>query len=135
MKIVRYEYLSRYSEAIRIGQEALAPFGLQFPDSPEERACSLERELTTIAQLIGTRSIESLIGLPMMNDPESCAAMQLLASLHTPCYLSADKVLTLLKTAWKLRTSIFKRRSGANMTSRRLSAIAPRCWSCSGRLK
>jgi predicted ATPase/transcriptional regulator with GAF, ATPase, and Fis domain len=106
MKIVRYEYLSRYSEAIRTGLEALALFGLQFPDSPEERACSLERELTTIAQLIGTRSIESLIGLPMMNDPESCAAMQLLASLHTPCYLSADKVLTLLNTAVMVRFSL-----------------------------
>src|SRR5258707_14421813 len=31
MKIVRYEYLSRYSEAIRVGQEALALFGLMFP--------------------------------------------------------------------------------------------------------
>jgi len=31
MKIVRYEYLSRYSEAIRAGQEALALFGLMFP--------------------------------------------------------------------------------------------------------
>ena len=106
MKIVRYEYLSRYCEAIRIGQEALALFGLQFPDSPEERACALESELAAIAQLIDTRSIESLIGLPIMNNRESRAAMQLLASLHTPCYLSADKVLTLLNTAVMVRLSL-----------------------------
>jgi predicted ATPase/transcriptional regulator with GAF, ATPase, and Fis domain len=106
MKIVRYEYLSRYSEAIRVGQEALALFGLMFPDSPEDRANALDAELAAIAELIGARSIESLIELPLMSDRETCAAMQLLASLHTPCYLSADKILTLLNTAVMVRLSL-----------------------------
>jgi predicted ATPase/transcriptional regulator with GAF, ATPase, and Fis domain len=106
MKIVRYEYLSRYSEAIRVGQEALALFGLTFPDPPEDRAGALESELATIAELIAARSIESLIDLPVMSDRETCAAMQLLASLHTPCYLSADKILTLLNTALMVRLSL-----------------------------
>ena len=106
MKIVRYEYLSRYSEAIRVGQEALSLFGLMFPDSPEDRASALDTELATIAELIGARSIESLIELPAMSDRETCAAMQLLASLHTPCYLSADKILTLLNTALMVRLSL-----------------------------
>src|SRR5258708_19928153 len=106
MKIVRYEYLSRYSEAIRVGQEALALVGLMFRDAPEDRASALEIELATIAELIGARSIESLIELPVMSDRETCAAMQLLASLHTPCYLSADKILTLLNTALMVRLSL-----------------------------
>jgi predicted ATPase len=94
MQIVRHEYLSLYGEAIRIGKEALDLFGLKFPDSPADREMALEAELATIRDLIGPRSIESLIRLPIMSDPETCAAMQLLASLHTPCYLSGDKVLT-----------------------------------------
>jgi len=106
MKIVRYEYLSRYSEAIRVGKEALALFDLTFPDSADDRARALETELATIRELIGTNSIESLIELPTMSDPEICAAMQLLASLHTPCYLSADKILTLLNTALMVRLSL-----------------------------
>jgi predicted ATPase/transcriptional regulator with GAF, ATPase, and Fis domain len=106
MKIVRYEYLSRYSEAIRVGQEALALFGLMFPDSPEDRSSALDAELAAIAELIGARSIESLIELPVMSNREACAAMQLLASLHTPCYLSADKILTLLNTALMVRLSL-----------------------------
>src|SRR5258708_39421066 len=73
MKIVRYEYLSRYSEAIRVGQEALALFGLMFPDSPEDRASALEIELASIAELIGARSRESHIGLPDISDRAGCA--------------------------------------------------------------
>jgi predicted ATPase/transcriptional regulator with GAF, ATPase, and Fis domain len=106
MKIVRYEYLSRYGEAIRVGKEALGLFDLTFPDSAEDRAKALETELATIRELIGTKSIESLIELPTMSDPEICAAMQLLASLHTPCYLSADKNLTLLNTALMVHLSL-----------------------------
>jgi predicted ATPase/transcriptional regulator with GAF, ATPase, and Fis domain len=106
MKVVRYEYLSRYGEAIQIGKEALDLLGLKFPDSAADREIALEAELATIKDLIGTRSIESLIRLPIMSDPEMCAAMQLLASLHTPCYLSADKVLTLLNTALMVRLSL-----------------------------
>src|SRR5258708_13188362 len=42
MKIVRYEYLSRYSEAIRVGPQPLPLFALMFPPSPQDRASALE---------------------------------------------------------------------------------------------
>jgi predicted ATPase/transcriptional regulator with GAF, ATPase, and Fis domain len=106
MKIVRLEYLSRYQETIQVAKEALGLFGLGFPDSAEERTKAVETELATVSQLIGARSVESLIDLPIMTDPEICAAMQLLASLHTPYYLSANKTLTLLNVAVMLRLSL-----------------------------
>jgi transcriptional regulator with GAF, ATPase, and Fis domain len=76
------------------------------PDSTDERAMTLETELARIADLIGAKSIQSLVDLPTMRDPEISAAMQLLASLHTPSYLSGDKVLTLLNTALMVRLSL-----------------------------
>jgi predicted ATPase/transcriptional regulator with GAF, ATPase, and Fis domain len=106
MKIVRLEYLSRYQEAIQVGNEALHLFGLGFPDSEEDRERDLEMELATIDNLIGTKSVESLIDLPTMTNPEICAVMQLLASLHTPSYLSANKILTLLNAALMVRLSL-----------------------------
>jgi transcriptional regulator with GAF, ATPase, and Fis domain len=106
MKIVRYEFLSRYREAIAVGREALALFDLSFPILLEECERALSSELAAIQELISDRTIASLAGLPLMTDPEMCMAMHLLASLHTPCYLSADKTLTLVNTAKMVRLSL-----------------------------
>jgi AAA ATPase domain/Protein kinase domain len=37
LKVLQYEHMSRYPEAIRTGREGLALFGLCFPDLPEEK--------------------------------------------------------------------------------------------------
>ncbi len=106
LKIRQYENTSRYTDAIRIGHEGLALFGLTFPQLPGEKRAALDRELETINRLIDGRSIESLIDLPLMTDPEIKAVMGLLANLHTQCYLSGDKDLTLLNTAAMVRLSL-----------------------------
>src|SRR5205085_6338586 len=48
----------------------------------------------------------SLLDLPPMQDPESRAVLRLLTTLHTSCYLSGDKVLTLLNTTRMVRLSL-----------------------------
>lgn len=106
LRIVRYEYMSRYADAIQAGAAALALFGLAVPESAEGRRRALDEELATIDTLIGGRSIDSLVDLPIMTDPEVKAVMQLLTSLHTPCYLSGDKTLTLLNTTAMVRLSL-----------------------------
>ena len=106
LKILQYEHTSRYADAIRSGLEALALFGLSFPGLPEERQAALERELSSIKKLMAGRTIGSLIDLPTLQEPEMRAVMQLCANLHTSCFLSGDKPLTLLNNAAMVRLSL-----------------------------
>jgi PAS domain S-box-containing protein len=104
--VLQYESLSRYADAIRVGHEGLALFGVTFPNTPEQRMQALEREMAAIDALVGHREIETLTELPPMHDAEHRAVLKLLANLHTPCYLSGDKPLTLLNTAAMVRLSL-----------------------------
>ena len=101
--VLQYESLSRYADAIRVGREGLALFGVIFPDSLADRYTALNREVSAIETLVGERPIDTLVDLPPMRDPENRAVLKLLANLHTPCYLSGDKPLTLLNTATMVR--------------------------------
>jgi PAS domain S-box-containing protein len=106
LKILQYEHMSRYADAIRAGRNGLSLFGLTFPEAPEERQVALDKELAAITSLLGERAIDSLVELPIMEDPEIRALMHLLANLHTSCFLSGDKPLTLLNTATMVRLSL-----------------------------
>ncbi len=106
LKILQYEHMSRYADAIRAGRNGLALFGLTFPEAPAARQVALDNELAAITSLLGERAIDSLAELPIMEDPEIRALMQLLANLHTSCFLSGDKPLTLLNTATMVRLSL-----------------------------
>ena len=53
LKVLQYEHMSRYTEAIRTGREGMALFGLAFPDLPEDRQAALDTELTAIRTLPG----------------------------------------------------------------------------------
>jgi predicted ATPase/transcriptional regulator with GAF, ATPase, and Fis domain len=104
--LLQNESLSRYAEAVRIGREALGMFGLSFPETPEDRERALAAELTRIDALLGTRSIASLVDLPLNRDPETRMVMRLLTNLHTSCFLSGDRMLTRLNTAAMVRLSL-----------------------------
>jgi predicted ATPase/GAF domain-containing protein len=106
LKILQYEHTSRYADAIRAGREGIGLFGIAFPDRPEERQAALDSELATIQTLLHERPIDSVIDLPTMTDPEARALMRLLGNLHTSCFLSGDKPLTLLNTATMVRLSL-----------------------------
>ncbi|HKW92541.1 MAG TPA: sigma 54-interacting transcriptional regulator [Methylomirabilota bacterium] len=106
LKVQQYEHRSQYGDAIRAGLEAVGLFGLSFPDRPEDRQRALDAETTTIQALIGERSIDALVELPTMSDPEIQALMRLLCTLHTSCFLSGDKPLTLLNAATMVRLSL-----------------------------
>jgi predicted ATPase/transcriptional regulator with GAF, ATPase, and Fis domain len=106
LRIVRFEYLTRYADAIVVGREALALFGLSFPDDAQAKNRAVEAGTAAITRALGGRPIASLIDLPALADPEIKALMQLLAALHTPCYLAGDKALTLLNTATMVHLSL-----------------------------
>jgi predicted ATPase/transcriptional regulator with GAF, ATPase, and Fis domain len=106
MKIVQYEYRTRYAEAIDVGLEALALFGLAFPGSADEQLRALEYELASIDQLVGGRPLETLVDLPKLADPEVEALLKLLSRLHTPFYLAGDRLRTALNSATMVRLSV-----------------------------
>ncbi len=106
LKILYYEHMSRYADAIRAGREGVALFGVSFPNLTAEKQAALDTELTAIETLQGERSVDALIELPMMQDEEMRAAMRLLSTLHTSCFLSGDKPLTLLNIVTMVRLSL-----------------------------
>ena len=106
LQIVHNEYLLRYRDAIAAGSEALSLFALAIPATPAERARELAEDQEAIDRLIGSNPLDAVAALPVTTDPDDRTVMQLLARLHTPCYLSGDKTLTLLNTARMVRRSL-----------------------------
>jgi predicted ATPase/GAF domain-containing protein len=106
LKILQYEHTSRYADAMYAGRDGLALFGVSWPDSPEAKAAALAAELAAIDTLMHDQPIDALVDLPAMTDPEVRAVMTLRATLHTSCFLSGDKPLTLVNTSAMVRLSL-----------------------------
>ena len=90
-------------EAIARGQEALRLFGIDIPSHPSHQTVATEYE--TIWRSLGHRSIEELIDLPLMTDPEIKAAMSILAVLYGAS-VATDRNLLLLCSCHMVNMSI-----------------------------
>jgi predicted ATPase len=97
--------MSRYHEANGLGSDLLSLFGLPIPEGAKQIKAALDAELAAINALIGGRRIESLIDLPMMQDPEMRMAEAAHQLAHV-VFLSGDKPLTLLNTARMVQLSL-----------------------------
>ncbi len=106
LRMVQCENQSRYAEALSSAREGLALFGVSFPDSAEAKEAALERELETIQSLLGERSIESLIELPVMTDPEVRMVMSILTDIWASTYILGDAVLARLISATMAHLSL-----------------------------
>ncbi|HLF83100.1 MAG TPA: sigma 54-interacting transcriptional regulator, partial [Blastocatellia bacterium] len=106
LRSVQYENMSRYGDAVAIARESLALFGVSFPDSAEEKEAALEREIQSIHSLLGQRSIESLIDLPVMADPETRMVMNTLTDIWSSAYIVGDPILARLISATMVRLSL-----------------------------
>jgi predicted ATPase len=103
---VQYENMSRYADALAVARESLALFGVSFPDSAEEKQAALEREIQSIQSLLGGRSIESLIDLPVMTDPETRMVLSTLTDIWSSTYILGDQILARLISATMVRLSL-----------------------------
>jgi len=84
LKILVDVMRAQYRRAVDNGLECLRLFGIDIPTHPSWEEVKVDYE--KIWQNLGDRSIESLIELPLMSDPEKQAAMQVLAELSTPAW-------------------------------------------------
>src|SRR5713101_1272236 len=73
-----------YAPAVRTALECLRTFGVDLPDSPTPEQMRAEYE--EMRRALGERPIESLVDLPMMDDPEMQAVMKLFSGLGNLAY-------------------------------------------------
>lgn len=106
LRIREYENLSSYAAAVECGREALALFGVSLPASSGEKQSALEGELDKIQLLLAGRTIDALVDLPVMEDPEKRMVMKLLTLAWASAYISGDQVLTRLFSATLVRLSL-----------------------------
>ena len=90
LRVDLYTTLDQSSRAIGVGLDYLRHLGIDWSPHPTEEEA--RREYQRIWSQLGSRTIESLIELPLMSDPASLATMDVLTkigppSLHTDVYL------------------------------------------------
>lgn len=106
LRMVQFENTARYSEALWVARNCLELFGVSFPDKPDEKLTALEKEIDLIQMLLGDRSIESLIDLPVMTDPETQTVMNILTDIWSVTYITGDEILARLISATLVRLSL-----------------------------
>ncbi len=82
---------SRYEEAFRIGQQALALFGIRVPRHPGKRRTLLVR-FARIQLLLRGRRGEDLLRLPPMTSPEALVCTSLLSDMLVPAWFLGPEV-------------------------------------------
>jgi PAS domain S-box-containing protein len=86
LKVQLHEMKGEYSQAVASGLACLTLFGIDIPAHPTQE--QIQSEYEAVWQTLNGRSIENLIDLPLMTDPEVQAAMQVLSVLSPPAYLT-----------------------------------------------
>ena len=95
--IIRIQALTTQNnllEAIAYGKSILEEFGVKFPETIT--SVELEHEIEETQALIGDRSIEDLLHLPVMVNPEKLAILKISTRMITCCYLAGSPLYALL---------------------------------------
>jgi predicted ATPase/signal transduction histidine kinase len=89
-----------YAPAVHTALECLRTFGVDLPNSPTPEQMRAEYE--EMRRTLGDRPIESLVDLPMMDDPEIRAVMKLFSALGELAY-HADGDLFQMISCWMVK--------------------------------
>jgi PAS domain S-box-containing protein len=89
-----YTTLDQGSRAIAVGLDYLRHLGIDWSPHPTEEEA--RREYERIWSLLGGRTIESLIELPLMTDPASLATLDVLAKIGPPSFYTDANLLGLI---------------------------------------
>ena len=109
LKVLLHTVKSESAQAVATALTCLRLFGIDIPAHPAWEQVQAEYE--TVWQTLNGRSIESLIDLPLMTDPELQAAMQVLSVLTPPAYFT-DFRLYCLQVCRMVKVSIQHGTSG-----------------------
>ena len=89
-----YTALDQSSRAIAVGLDYLRHLGIDWSPHPTEEEA--RREYERIWSQLGSRTIESLIELPLMSDPASLATLDVLAKIVPPAFYTDANLLALI---------------------------------------
>jgi len=90
LKVGLHEVKGEYPQAVVSGLTCLKLFGIDIPTHPTQEQVQAEYE--TVWQALNGRTIESLIDLPLMTDPEVQAAVQVLSGLTSVAYFTDSRL-------------------------------------------
>ncbi|MGA2287929.1 trifunctional serine/threonine-protein kinase/ATP-binding protein/sensor histidine kinase [Bradyrhizobium sp.] len=82
LQVDLYQAIDRSDEAVAVGLRALRHLGVDLPEHPTE--ADARGAYDGIWTRLGARPIEDLINLPLMSDPDSLAAVDLLIRVAIP---------------------------------------------------
>ncbi|MEG5034495.1 AAA family ATPase [Microcoleus sp. AT3-D2] len=96
IQIVAQTAQSKTLEAIAVARDALLQLGVELPTEPDEAL--IGKALQSLAEQLSGRKIEELIDLPVMSDPQTQAAMPILAMLFAPILQGIPGLVPLLSS-------------------------------------
>ena len=94
LRLAVYMTLDRPDRAIEVGLEYLRHVGIEWSQQPSEE--DVRQEFERLGRLLGGRSIEQLIDLPLMSDPGYRATMDVLSGLFAPTLLTDSNLYDLV---------------------------------------
>ncbi|MDF0552376.1 ATP-binding sensor histidine kinase [Kamptonema sp. UHCC 0994] len=94
IQIVALTAQSQMLEAIAVARDALSQLGVELPTAPDET--KIGKALENLANLQSGRGIQELIDLPVMSDPQTQAAMQLLGMLFATVFQGMPGLMPIL---------------------------------------
>ena len=93
-RLTLYTTLDRSDRGVEVCLEYLERGGDRW--SPHPTREEVRREYERIWSQLGSRSIEALIDLPLMNDPDSLAALDVLTEMVTPALFTDENLASLV---------------------------------------
>src|SRR3954453_17423086 len=82
LQVDLYQAIDRSDEAVAVGLRSLRQLGVDIPEHPTK--ADAQRAYDGVHTRLGDRAIEDLINLPLMSDPDSLAAVDLLIRVAVP---------------------------------------------------
>ncbi|MCC8969744.1 AAA family ATPase [Bradyrhizobium brasilense] len=92
-RVVLYTMLGQGERAVTVALDCLRHVGIDWSAHPSEAEARGEYE--RISSLLGDRTIEDLVDLPLMHDPEARATINLLESLTVPALYTDNNLAAL----------------------------------------
>ena len=90
LRVALYMTQVRFDRAVEVGIEYLRRVGVEW--SPYPTKDDVGREYTTIWRQIGARAIEQLVDLPLTDDPDCRATLDVLSVFATPAWFTDENL-------------------------------------------
>jgi predicted ATPase/class 3 adenylate cyclase len=96
IRIASLNARGQFVDSIGIGVEALGLLGIELPKDADEIARVTDDELRLLRERLAHQSIESLIDLPRMKDPQLIEALRILVYLTSTAYIGYPQIYPLI---------------------------------------